>query len=354
MTSSADSVLPAHNQLPPIPPSPARSFASTAVPAASLNIPAPPPPPLPGYFLSSGDVKVSITAYETLSEAAKAYRKSLTQVASAASSFGAALESCARCKGAGDTADGLMGGSGLQYLVASNMHLLSDAIYRGFEVPLLHEVDNYKEKNTENEERYKKQASEKTRELHKRETQHLKLARQKKRNLSSFRGALLDLTAKIDELENLKYAHFRTALDLSQVTSARILDSTALVVRAEVEVFEKIASKGWDASGGLDDLISRAGDPFAANYSYGNSGDGEIFSILPTESILPSPHGALSRAGSISGVGGSIATEGKYQSLTGALSQNGDYDECDDDEDTHSIFSGGFSSPGPMKVRCTR
>jgi hypothetical protein len=75
-----------------------------------------------------------------------------------------------------------MGGSGLQYLVASNMHLLSDAIYRGFEVPLLHEVDSYKEKNAENEERYKKQASEKTRELHKRETQHLKLARQKKRS----------------------------------------------------------------------------------------------------------------------------------------------------------------------------
>jgi hypothetical protein len=118
-----------------------------------------------------------------------------------------------------------------------------------------------------------------------------------------------------------------------------------------VEVFEKIASKGWDASGGLDDLISRAGDPFAANPNYGNSGEGEIFSILPTESILPSPHGALSRAGSISGVGGSIATKGKYQSLTGALSQNGDYDECDDVEDTPSIFSGGFSSAGASKSK---
>ena len=85
-------------------------------------------------------------------------------------------------KGAGDTADGLMGGSGLQYLVASNMHLLSDAVYRGFEVPLLHELDSYKEKNTENEDRYKKQASEKSRDLRQRETAHLKLARQKKRS----------------------------------------------------------------------------------------------------------------------------------------------------------------------------
>lgn len=292
-------------------------------------------------------MKASITAYETLSEAAKAYRKALAAVAASASAFGAALEICARCKGAGDTADGLMNAGGLQYLVASNIHILSESLYRGFEVPLLHELDAYKEKNAENEERYKKEAEAKSKELRKREQQHLKLARQKKRNLSAFRSALVDLTYQIDELENLKYVHYRNALDLSQETSDRILDYSALVVRAEIEVFEKIAQKGWDASGaGLDDLITRAADPFASHSGCGN-GDGEIFSILPSESILPSPHGALSRANSISGVSGGPASEGKYQSLSAALSHNGDYEEYDD-EDEHSIFSGGFSSPpGP-------
>jgi hypothetical protein len=159
---------------------------------------------------------------------------------------------------------------------------------------------------------------------------------------------LVDLTYQIDELDNLKYSHYRTALDLSQETSIRVLDSTALVVRAEVEVFEKIAQKGWDSAGGLDDLISRAADPFAPEPGTGNSGDGEIFSILPTESILPTPHGALSRTGSISGAGAGTTTEGKYQSLTGALSPSGDFDEYED-EDAHSIFSGGFSNPGPSK-----
>jgi hypothetical protein len=85
-------------------------------------------------------------------------------------------------KGAGDTADGLMNAGGLQYLVASNIHILSESLYRGFEVPLLHELDSYKEKNAENEERYKKEAEAKSRELRKREQQHLKLARQKKRS----------------------------------------------------------------------------------------------------------------------------------------------------------------------------
>lgn len=284
-------------------------------------------------------------------------------------------------KGAGDTAEGLMNAGGLQYLIASNTHILSESLYRGFEVPLLHELDSYKEKTNENEERYKKEANQRGQELRKREQDHLKLARQRKRSgysplfrnldyfsswtsttegadghedLSAFRSALVDLTRQIDELDNLKYAHYRSALSLAQDTSARILDSSALVVRAEIEIFEKIAQKGWDSSGGLDDLISRSADPFAPEPGSGLNGEGEIFSILPSHSILPSPQGpGMSHSGST--VGGSNggagapggAGEGKYQSLTGALSHNGDFDEYEDD-DVRSIFSGGFSNPGVL------
>ena len=158
----------------------------------------------------------------------------------------------------------------------------------------------------------------------------------------------MDLTYQIDELENLKYGHYRTALDLSQETSLKLLDYSALVVRAEIEVFEKIAQKGWDSSGGLEELMSRAADPFNSGYGNNPGDNGEIFSILPTGSILPSPHGALSRTGSISGASGNTVSEGKYQSLSAALSQNDDPEDYDD-EDANSIFSGGFSSnhPGP-------
>ncbi|KAL7271535.1 hypothetical protein RUND412_005705 [Rhizina undulata] len=320
--------------LPPVPPSPSQSFASTAYPTPSL--PPPTAPPLPTNVLSRADVTASIKAYEALADTAKGYRKALASVATAASSFGAALEACARCKGAGDTADGLMNAGGLQYLIASNTHILSESLYRGFEVPLLHELDTYKEKTAENEERYKKEAGDKSRELRKREQEHLKLARQRKRNLHAFRSALVDLTRQIDELDNLKYNHFRNALSLAQETSTRILDTSALVVRAEIEIFEKIAQKGWDSSGGLDDLISRAADPFSLD-PMGCSG-GEIFSILPSQSILPSPHSPMARSESITAV--ATGDEGKYQSLTGALS-NGDYEEYEE-----SIFSGGFSNPG--------
>lgn len=83
--------------LPPIPPSPTHSFASTAFPTASLNLPPPPAPLLPKNFLSRSDVAASITAYEGLLDSAKAYRKAMAAVSAAASLFGAALESCARC-----------------------------------------------------------------------------------------------------------------------------------------------------------------------------------------------------------------------------------------------------------------
>jgi len=98
MASPSSPSTPALNDLPPMPPSPTHSFASTAFPTASLNIPPPPPPPLlPKSFLSRADVAASITAYEELLDSAKSYRKSLATVAAAASTFGAALESCAKC-----------------------------------------------------------------------------------------------------------------------------------------------------------------------------------------------------------------------------------------------------------------
>jgi hypothetical protein len=83
-----------------------------------------------------------------------------------------------------------MNAGGLQYLIASNTHILSESLFRGFEVPLLHEVDSYKEKTAENETRYKKEATEKSKNLRKREEQHLKLARQKKRSKVYFHGYL--------------------------------------------------------------------------------------------------------------------------------------------------------------------
>ncbi|KAI5809898.1 hypothetical protein DFH27DRAFT_521536 [Peziza echinospora] len=369
-----------------IPPSPTASYASTAVPPSTVNLPSPSThqPPFPHDILSRADVAHSISSYENLLATAKVYRKALSSIAAAASQFGAALEACARCKGTGPNGHGILNASGLQYLIGSNTHILGESIYRGFEVPLLHELDLYKEKTAENEESYKSEEARRGKELRKREGEYLKLARQKRRNFSAYRTALTDLTLQIDDLDKLKYEHYRIAHTLATDTSNRILDCAALVVRAELEIFEKIAQKGWDgAGGGLDDLVARAHDPFASEMNGdGNAGgaggaeNGALFSILPAHSILPSPHspvmgGSGTGGGGVyqqfggGGGGGGGNNNGKYRALTDALSSPSpqhqsqlqsppslqqpqlhhlldSYDTADEDE--RSIFSGGFSS----------
>ncbi|KAF8428269.1 hypothetical protein EV426DRAFT_631524 [Tirmania nivea] len=355
-----------------MPPSPTASYTSTAVPPSTLNLlNSSSSPPIPQDILSRADVAHSISAYESLLSTAKAYRKALAAVSTAASSFGAALEACARCRGTGPNGHGILNASGLQYLIGSNMNILSEGLYRGFEVPLLHELDLYKEKTTENEERYKKEEAKRGKELRKRESEYLKLARQKQRSIflhlgfSSYRSALTDLTQFIDELDQLKYEHWHISHTLATDTSNHVLDCAALIVRAEVEIFEKVAQKGWDgAGGGLDDLIARAQDPFApeACGDDAGSGAGTLFSILPAHSILPSPHSPV-----MHGVGGTISANsgvvvpssdgaettnhlawgqktGKYRApLTDALSPPA-RNLYSDEEDQGSIFSGPFSS----------
>lgn len=364
--SSTRPVTGQSSSVPGMPPSPTASYTSTAVPPSTLNLlNSPSSLPIPQDILSRADVAHSISAYESLLSTAKAYRKALAAVSAAASSFGAALEACARCRGTGPNGHGILNASGLQYLIGSNMNILSEGLYRGFEVPLLHELDLYKEKTTENEERYKKEEAKHGRELRKRECEYLKLARQKQRNFSSYRSALFDLTQFIDELDQLKYEHWHVAHTLATDTSNRVLDCAALVVRAEVEIFEKVAQKGWDgAGGGLDDLIARAQDPFASEVcgDDAGSGAGTLFSILPAHSILPTPHSPV-----MHGVGGTISANsgvvvpnsdgaetmnhpawgqktGKYRvPLTDALSPPA-RNLYSDEEDQGSIFSGPFSS----------
>ncbi|TGZ82337.1 hypothetical protein EX30DRAFT_339628 [Ascodesmis nigricans] len=325
--------------LPPIPPSPTRSFASTTL-LTTPSIRSPPPPPLPKHFLTRGDVAGCIEAYENLAEAAKLYRKALTTAATAASAFGEAFEQCARCKASGDTASGLMNAGGLQYLISSNLNILAQTLHRGFEGALLHEVDRYKEKNAENEKRYAEEVEQQEKELRRREQAHTRISRQKSRNLGAFRSSLVGLTEQIDILESLKYGHCRAAFDLSQDSAAHVLESSALVVRAEVEVFERIAQKGWDSSGGLDDLIAMSPDPFGINFGASDSANGLLFSILPSESILPAHPTRMSRSASASGGN----NERKYHSLTDTLLPDENMDDLDE-EDGQSIFSSGFRSP---------
>lgn len=296
---------PSPSQLPPIPGSPTYSYASTAANRLSAyNLP-PPPPPRPAHtVLTKTDLEQSQQAYSDLLATAKSYRVALATLSTAASAFGSALEACARLKesraeslnhiepgprprgplaavaaasglaytppsnkgaspsGPSCTADLILGASGVHHLVANHQQILSETVYRSFEVPLLHELDTWRRAVDDEEEAYRSEAAARSREIRRLEKEGLKLHRQRRRDVGVFREHLVELTAKLDGLTSLHADHARSLLRDSQEASARILDASCSLVRAEVDIFESLARKGW-SGGGLDDLLEKGRDLFA-------------------------------------------------------------------------------------------
>ncbi|KAK9243738.1 hypothetical protein V1506DRAFT_543646 [Lipomyces tetrasporus] len=264
--------------------SPVGTVSTAKFPPTLASITFPAPPTLPKVIVSKDDIQNNVAAYETLLSAAATLRTALAAVAQAENQFGSALEACAKCRGASESEDGLSGAAGLQYLAANHHRILSESFTKGFELPVRTEVDTYAKVTKEHEEKFQKETISRTKQLRKTEKQHVKLGKKKQRNLALYRSALMDLTSQVDGLETLKYEYFKYSLDITQDISAKILKQATGIVRAEVEIFEGIARKGWTGEG-LDDILSNSIDPFAPEEKEEPT---EVFTVLPHESIIPS------------------------------------------------------------------
>lgn len=386
---------------------------------SAYSLPLPPPPPaVPHAVLTKNDLAASQQAYAELLTTAKSYRVALAALSTAASAFGSALEACARLKEAradslavaatntnvnvtssgGCTADALLAAAGVHHLVANHEQILSETVYRSFEVPLLHELDKWRRDVEDEEGRYLAAVKRQSQDIRRLEKEGLRLHRQKgPRDVAKFRGHLVELTTKLDGLTGLHGEHARTLLRESQDTSVKIVEASCSLVRAEVDIFESLARKGW-SGGGLEDILERGQDLFApdedgvgafaaANLNVGD--DAKLFSILPPKSILADTtttlagdllagpggmtttttteqqqqqqqHGNfLKGANSLHYNGGGhqradslgVSTE-PYQSLTGAVTTTTTASTTGGDIDTASIFSADFTSSG--RPRMTR
>lgn len=109
------------------------------------------------------------------------------QLSKTASSFGAALEKCARCKGVGDEdVSGFMLAGGMQYLIANHQQILSETLYRRFEIPLMEELDTFCAITQERNDMYQRQMKEKNKKIQEREAEHLRVGRKKQRGSNLF------------------------------------------------------------------------------------------------------------------------------------------------------------------------
>lgn len=347
---------PSPSELPPVPGSPSYSVASTANPLSQFNLPLPPPPRPAHAVLTKADLEQSQHAYSDLVASAKSYRIALANLSTAASAFGSALESCARLKEAraepigpaaaaplstsfttkgSCTADDLMGASGVHHLIANHHQILSETLYRSFEVPLLHELDKWRRDVDDEEETYQRAVKTQSREIRRLEKEGLKLHRQRRRDVGRFRAHLVQLTTELDGFTALHADHSRTLLRDSQETSGKILDASCSLVRAEVDIFESLARKGW-SGGGLDELLEKGVDLFAPDEVSAQgaaSGDtAKLFSILPPKSILADAASDTARG---HGRSDPLADPERYQSLAGVAASEGHARSGDSD----SLFS---------------
>jgi hypothetical protein len=340
--------------------------------------------------LTKADLEQSQTAYGNLATSAKAYRQALATLSTAASTFGSALEACARLKEAraeaigpanmptnlshsfnakgSCTADTLLAAAGLQHLVANHQQILSDTVYRSFEVPLLHELDKWRAAVDDEEEGYATAVKAQSREIRRLEKEGLKLHRQRRRDVSKFREHLVELTTKLDGLTTIHGEHARTLLRESQDTSLKILDASCSLVRAEVDIYESLARKGW-TGGGLEDVLERGVDLFAnddgdshgdshGDSGAGSSGNGEggskLFSILPHKSILADTASDITARPVHTRTSSMLVDDDRYQSLASVMVP----DAVARGRDSDSVFS-EFNrsrgvrpfSPPPQPVR---
>ncbi|CAG8514355.1 24549_t:CDS:2 [Dentiscutata erythropus] len=254
------------------------------------------PAPEPTIILSRNDIRASFEAYEQLLSSAKIYRNQMIALAQAAAGFGQSLERLARCKGAFDAGPALQAAAGLHYLMSNHQQLLSDAFYKKFEIPLLENLDVHKATILANEECYDKSLAEMSKRIKETEAENLRSGRKRQRDLSQFRRALQDLTRQVEELDRLKTDYYRQTLDTEQNNLNYILSKVSTVIRAEVDIYERISSKGI-ADPILEGMIKQGPDPFCA---YPNAEESsEIFTALPPIPIINPIPEAISATASL-------------------------------------------------------
>ncbi|KAG0088900.1 hypothetical protein BGZ92_005584 [Podila epicladia] len=206
------------------------------------------------------------TLNPSFSESSRIGRPAMLALSKAAANFGYSLEKIAHSKTA--------------VMDPSN----SDTVYKQFEIPLLQHLDTHKANIEASEAQYERSMRDMSQKIKETEAASLQNGRKRQRDLLQFRQALTTLTMQVDELERIKLGYYFSNLESEQANLQLILQKTSTIVRAEVDIYERIANKG------LNDLIlepmtTQGPDPYC---TYPTTDEfSSIFSILPPTPIIP-------------------------------------------------------------------
>ncbi|KAG9322326.1 hypothetical protein KVV02_001547 [Mortierella alpina] len=255
----------------------------------------------PAVIITRQDQQASVDMFQLLLTNAKAYRIQMLALSKAAANFGYALEKIAHSKAAvrdpTNVCSSLQAAAGLHYLMSNHHQILSDTLYKQFEIPLLQHLDTHKANIEASEAQYERSMREMSQKIKETEATSMQNGRKRQRGkcyLLQFRQALTTLTMQVDELERIKLGYYFGTLESEQSNLQLILQKTSTVVRAEVDIYERIAQKG------LNDLIlepmtTQGPDPYC---TYPTTDEfSSIFSILPPTPIIPTSGSAAGATG---------------------------------------------------------
>ncbi|KAL0580767.1 hypothetical protein V5O48_001232 [Marasmius crinis-equi] len=236
----------------------------------------------PAKIITRANLKASIQAYEQLMNTCSGYRRALVELSTATAAFADAMEYCSGLKGPSyEAGTRLQAASGLHHLIGNHYHVLSETLDTNFEKPLRQHLDTYRSIVNERSTSYERALREKSEIIHQTEQGNMN---KKARNLQSFREALAVLQRQVDELDELKAAHYQEIIEHEEEVWDVVQGKVCLVVRSTLDVYDKFTSKASDPV--IEPMLQTVPDPFD---SYGMSqSEDQIFSILPPLSIMPS------------------------------------------------------------------
>ena len=213
-------------------------------------------------LVTNKDMTQTVDTMQQLLTNVENYAEELVATSQRASMLALSLEQVARLKGCNDeTADKFLSSSGLFHLIANHQRIMSDCMTSSMIETLTHRIDEFQYKRRVQEARFKKEFYDEAKKLKLQEKYNLQFSKRKTRNLLSYRENLANLQLQLDELESLKHRYYQDSCEMVEACCSDVLKDVATISRAQVEISENIARKGW-SGGGLDELMIDADDPF--------------------------------------------------------------------------------------------
>ncbi|KAI8357760.1 hypothetical protein B0O80DRAFT_527515 [Mortierella sp. GBAus27b] len=241
----------------------------------------------PPVFITRTDQQTSADLLEALLSDAKAYRLQMLALSKSAANFGYALEKIAHSKAAirdsSNISSSLQAAAGLHYLISNHHQVLGDTVYKQFMIPLLQQLDTYKANMESSEAQYERSMKEMSQKIKETEAASMENGRKRQRDLLQFRQFLSTLAMQVDELEHMKLGYYFSNLEAEQAQLQMILQKTSTVVRAQVELYERLASKGLNDAL-LAPMTTQGPDPYCSNPT-----KTELPSIFSATVAIPTP-----------------------------------------------------------------